>query len=67
MPTNSRKSKQVWIHNSYLGHVRMDMAHMNAIIYSETATPAAKKTANEIWQMLRLLEIQIKERVDANP
>lgn len=57
---------RIWHHNSFFGHVRMDMAHMNAIIYSETATRAAKETADEIWQMLRKLEVQLKERVDAD-
>lgn len=66
MPTNSAKSRAVWRHNSFFGHVRMDMAHMTAIMYSETATPAAKETANEIWQLLRKLQIQLEERVDAN-
>jgi hypothetical protein len=63
----NRKRDLIWKHNSFFGHVRMDMTHMNAIIYSETATPAAKQTANEIWQQLRKLQLQLKERVDANP
>lgn len=67
MPTNSAKSKLIWKHNSFFGHVRMDMAHMNAIIYSETATIRAKLMATDIRSKLEALAIELKERVDAHP
>lgn len=67
MPTNSQRSKLIWKHNSFFGHVRMDMAHMNAILSSTTATLDAKETAAEILRKLRKLSTQLKERVDAHP
>lgn len=60
------KRQLVWQHNGFLGYVAMDKLHMQAIIQSQTATSAAKKIAEEIYDKLVQLADQLKERVDAH-
>ena len=63
----NRKSDLVWKHNRFFGYARGGQSQMNDIIRSETASPAAKETANEIWSKLQQLSVQLKDRIDANP
>jgi len=65
--TNTRKSRLVWKHNSFLGHVARAKQNMQSIGLSETATPEAKDAARKIYHDLNALQILLKERVDANP
>lgn len=64
MPTNSAKSKRVWKHNSFFGHVRMDLEHMKAIMYAQTTNTKAKQLAVEISQLLVKLSNELKDRID---
>lgn len=64
MPTNSKKSKRIWTHNSYLGCVAMANRNMLRIALAETTTPAAKQIADEISALLERLKIELKTRID---
>jgi hypothetical protein len=58
--------KEIWQHNSYLGHVSMARTGMVAIMNSKTATKEAKTLASCILSDLVELYKLLKVRSDAN-
>ena len=57
------RRQERWIHNSYLGHVKMAKSNMLSIQKAKTTTALAKDQAEVVWFALDQLEVLIQERV----
>lgn len=54
--------KDIWRHNSFLGHAAMMKKQALAIIDSKTTTERAKGHAQNIWWLADQLAVALKER-----
>lgn len=54
--------QRIWRHNSYLGMCAHSAGQMTSIIRSDTATPAAKHIASQIFDLTIALKEALKER-----
>lgn len=57
-----KRRREVWQHNSYLGHVAMARRHLTNIQSAPTVTPAAAEVAREILPLLVRLRLELKTR-----
>lgn len=68
MTDNLKPNSKAWLarqrrhrHNSYLGHVAMCKAHMNAISESDTASEVAKALAAHIYNIASQLDTELRK------
>lgn len=61
----SKRSQELWKHNSFLGHARMMQTQCRVIHEAPTTSPTTKRIAQEIWRLAQELELNLRsERVD---
>lgn len=60
----SKRSRELWKHNSFFGHARMMEAQCQVIIDAESTDPSTKLIAREIRRLARELSLALKNRID---
>lgn len=63
-PDVTERRRHQWKHNSFFGHARMMISQCEAIIHSESTTPATKHEARLISEHARQMMLHLKKRVD---
>lgn len=61
----SNRSKNMWKHNSFIGHATMMQKQATAINNASTTSATAQRIAREIYRLARELELNLRnERID---
>lgn len=54
------KRDRIWKHNGFQGSIAMALRAMHTISQADTASPHAQQLADEIWEKLAALSIELK-------
>lgn len=60
----TKRSRELWKHNSFLGHAAMMQAQAQNIINADTTDEATKLIAREIRRLASELSLALKNRID---
>lgn len=58
------KRQQRWSHNALFGHLARTWIFIRLVQEKPTTSPEAKCTAAKIEELVELLRVQLKERID---